>query len=318
MAGCGTALTESHARSLSRLTREVVTLYDGDRAGLGATHRTARLLLAAGLEVRTVALPEGMDPDDLVRREGAEAFRERVETAPSVIDFFLAREGNAARGGGIAGTRRAVETLRPLLEAIADPLARDVAFDACARALGIDRRTLSKHFPRNGPTKRPPVSHSTPNRSLPPRRESAPRPHVVETELLKILLEAPELALTELESKQAFDAFSSEPVREVALRVRSGERLGGPEAIDTLREHGLTDARLLAEVRAHLVRTEEPERHDVEILVGRLLEADRKRRMKDLRERLARATTDEEHRALLVEAQRIQSGSHGGGSGERN
>ncbi|MEL6189304.1 MAG: DNA primase, partial [Myxococcota bacterium] len=106
VAGCGTALTEAHARTLARLTHEVVTLYDGDLAGRKATHRAAILLLAAGVEVRVVPLPEGVDPDDLVRQSGAEALAERIESAPSAIDFFLQRARAAAAGGGVSGTRK--------------------------------------------------------------------------------------------------------------------------------------------------------------------------------------------------------------------
>ena len=79
VATCGTALTEEHAKSLSRRTRNVVLLFDGDEAGQRAMLRALEVMLPAGLRVRAAALPGGADPDDFLRREGAEALRQLVD-----------------------------------------------------------------------------------------------------------------------------------------------------------------------------------------------------------------------------------------------
>lgn len=349
VAGCGTALTATHAKTLARLTNEVVTLYDGDPAGQRASHRAAELLLAAGLEVRIVAMPEGMDPDDLVRKEGASALEDRITRAPSAIDFFLEQARTLAGGGGVSGTQKALEAIKPLITAIPDPLARDVAADACARELGIDRFTLRRHFktvpPRDasggrvspslrasqphGPATGAPraspdafrhegareLSHSPGHPTLHSERPSAPRPHVVEIELLKMLLEAPEQVLYALESRSALEAFSSEPMRATvrAARegVRAGRRVQGPEALEILRSAGLTDERWLGEVRARLLSDAEPEPHELSILIERLLSEHRKRRLRAIREELAREGGDaERHDRLLEEFLRIQSGGN--------
>lgn len=316
VAGCGTALTAAHAKTLGRLTDEVVTLYDGDLAGRKATHRASELLLAAGTEVRVVPMPEGKDPDDLVRAEGAEALGERLTAGPSAIDFFLMRARAVSAGGGVAGTRKAVEAVRPLISAISDPLARDVAFDACARELGIDRATLRRHLgggdrgKRN--QRRRDLSHSGGVESHSQERASAPVPHIVETELLKMLLEAPDQVWPVLESEQALDAFRSEPVR-AAVRAAGeahaqGRILSGPEVLEVMREAGLKHEPWLADVRARLVRDEEPEAHEVQALVTRLLDAHVKARRQELRERLARCTDVDEQLRLLEEDRRLQSG----------
>lgn len=318
IAGCGTALTETHARTLSRLTSEVVTLYDGDLAGRKATHRTAILLLGAGLEVRVVPLPEGVDPDDLVRQDGAEALAERIEKAPSAIDFFLARARATAVGGGVAGTRKAVEAVRPLISAIPDPLARDVALDACARELGLDRGTLRRHLSRpraraapNPQTSERDLSHSGGGQSHRQERASAPLPHVVETELLKTCLEAPAKVFPSLESEGALEAFRSKPVRAAMKAAKqaydNGREFGGPQALEVMQEAGLTHGPWVARVTEQLVRDEEPEAHEVKDLIERLLERWRKAELEALRERLARSTDVEEQMRLLEEEERIRS-----------
>ena len=73
MATCGTALTEEHAHNLSRRTKKVVLLFDGDEAGQKAMERSLEVLLPAGLRVHTAVLPAGEDPDSFLANEGAEA-----------------------------------------------------------------------------------------------------------------------------------------------------------------------------------------------------------------------------------------------------
>lgn len=321
VAGCGTALTDAHAKMLARLGREVVTLYDGDLAGRKATHRAAELLLRAGAEVRVVAMPEGQDPDDLVRAEGPESLQKRIDAAPSAIDFFLSRARKVASGGGVSGTQKAIDAVRPLLGAIQDPLGRDVAIDACARELGLELSTLRKHLAQRrsrGPSASrgvPPhrdLSHPTGVATQNVERPSAPLPHVVETELLKMLLEDPHRVLPVLESRGAVGAFSSEPVQAAVEATRSAyheqRKFSGPEALEVMREHGLTHEGWRAEVRARLLREEEPEAHELEQLVGRLLETHRQQRVRALRQQLARCTDIDEQNRLLDEARRVQSG----------
>lgn len=84
----GTALTRTHLEALGRLTKNVVMAFDGDKAGLGASARAIELALEAGLEVKAVRLPEGVDPADLIGRDPA-AWSGLVAEAKHVIDFLL-------------------------------------------------------------------------------------------------------------------------------------------------------------------------------------------------------------------------------------
>jgi DNA primase len=80
VASMGTALTERHVRELSRLTRRVYLCFDGDAAGAEATLRGMELATAAGLDVRVVSLPPGVDPADQ-----PEGFEERLAGASSYV-----------------------------------------------------------------------------------------------------------------------------------------------------------------------------------------------------------------------------------------
>ncbi|HEY8418916.1 MAG TPA: DNA primase [Clostridia bacterium] len=77
VASMGTSLTHDQAKTLKRYAPLVYICYDGDAAGQKATLRGLDILEENGLEVKVVVLPEGQDPDDVVKKEGAQAFKEK-------------------------------------------------------------------------------------------------------------------------------------------------------------------------------------------------------------------------------------------------
>ncbi len=91
VASLGTALTEDHARLLRRWCESVAVLYDGDSAGVRAAERALDVLGASNLKARVALLPEGGDPDTLLRDGGPKALQEAVETARTPLEFRVAR-----------------------------------------------------------------------------------------------------------------------------------------------------------------------------------------------------------------------------------
>jgi DNA primase len=127
VAPLGTALTENQLELLWRMTGEPMLCFDGDKAGLKAAWRTADLalpMIQAGRTVRFALLPEGKDPDDLVRAGGPEAFRQVQAEARPLADLLWLRETS----GGVFDTpeRRAEleKTLRELTSRIRDESVR--------------------------------------------------------------------------------------------------------------------------------------------------------------------------------------------------
>lgn len=89
VASMGTSLTTEQARLLKRFAPTVLISYDGDGAGQKATIRGLEILQNEGLEVRVVTLPEGLDPDDVIRKFGAEAYGKLLEDSLPLVDFKL-------------------------------------------------------------------------------------------------------------------------------------------------------------------------------------------------------------------------------------
>ncbi|MGD9868744.1 MAG: DNA primase, partial [Hyphomicrobiales bacterium] len=98
VAPLGTALTDDQLGLLWRMAEEPVLCFDGDAAGLKAAYRAidvALPLLGAGRSLRFAFLPEGLDPDDLARREGAAGVRTVLEEARPLADVLWGRETEA-------------------------------------------------------------------------------------------------------------------------------------------------------------------------------------------------------------------------------
>lgn len=90
VASMGTALTKDQARILKRYADKVFISYDGDFAGQKAAVRGLEILSEEGLDVKVVSLPEGMDPDDVIKKQGAEGYKKCLDEALPLIDFKLA------------------------------------------------------------------------------------------------------------------------------------------------------------------------------------------------------------------------------------
>lgn len=89
VASMGTSLTQDQARLIKRYTDTVLISYDGDAAGQKANMRGLEILKEAGINVKVVPLPEGLDPDDVIKQRGAEGYRRCLDSAMPLIDYKL-------------------------------------------------------------------------------------------------------------------------------------------------------------------------------------------------------------------------------------
>lgn len=87
VASLGTSLTEEQAKLMKRFCGDVSILYDSDKAGQKAAGKAIEILASAGIRSRVALMPEGEDPDTLLRRDGAEAVRNAVERGITPLDF---------------------------------------------------------------------------------------------------------------------------------------------------------------------------------------------------------------------------------------
>jgi len=143
VATCGTALTVEHARILKRYVQRVVLLFDQDNAGKKATFKAMTVLQEEGLPAAVIELPGGDDPDSFIQREGAEAFRLRLEKARSVMDLFIDDLLTEA-GSGIEQKARAAEKIIEQISGLSSDLEQDLYLKELAQRSGIDLEQLKE------------------------------------------------------------------------------------------------------------------------------------------------------------------------------
>ncbi len=117
-ASLGTAFTPEQSKLLSRFAKRVVINYDGDKAGVKAARRAIETLLAEDFETKVLVLPDGQDPDDFLKINGAESYNHLRGSAYPFLQFVLE---NLARERNINSPKakaEAVEDVLPVLSAI--------------------------------------------------------------------------------------------------------------------------------------------------------------------------------------------------------
>jgi DNA primase len=135
VATLGTATTHEHLESLFRTVPEVVFCFDGDRAGREAAWRALVNTLPAlrdGREARFLFLPDGEDPDSLVRKTGRDAFEKLIKTATHLSDFFYERLASQLDISSIDGRARLVTVAKPLLTSLPDSVFRQLMVERLA------------------------------------------------------------------------------------------------------------------------------------------------------------------------------------------
>ncbi|SFC56975.1 DNA primase [Parapedobacter composti] len=138
----GTSLTSGQIRLISRYTKNVTILYDGDEAGIKASLRGTDMLLEEGLNVKVLLFPDGNDPDSYVQRFGSTAFKDYV--ASHQQDFIFYKTHVLLRNAGNDPIKRA-EVIHDVVQSIAlipDAIKASVFIRECSVLLDIEERLL--------------------------------------------------------------------------------------------------------------------------------------------------------------------------------
>jgi len=140
VATLGTATTRDHAEILFRQCADVYFCFDGDRAGRQAAWRAVESVLPRmrdGRQALFLFLPDGEDPDSLVRKEGLAGFEQRLKDATPLSEFFFAEIGKDVNLASLDGKARLAERARPLLAQIPDGAFRDLMLAELDKSTGV-------------------------------------------------------------------------------------------------------------------------------------------------------------------------------------
>lgn len=141
VASSGTSLTTGQIRLIRRFTNNITVLYDGDSAGIHASIRGIDMLLAEGMNVKVLLLPDGDDPDSFARKHTAEEFRNYIESHQT--DFIEFKTNLLLRGVTDPVKRsEAISSIVRSVSVIQDPIMRATYISECAHRLGMPEATL--------------------------------------------------------------------------------------------------------------------------------------------------------------------------------
>ena len=152
VATLGTATTPDHAELLFRNAPDVFFCFDGDRAGRSAAWKALESVLPRmkdGRQSFFLFLPDGEDPDSLVRQEGVDGFDARLRDATPLSEFFYASLSGDVNLGSLDGKARLAERCKPLLAQIPDGAFGDLMRQRLTELTGVGARasTPQTHVP---------------------------------------------------------------------------------------------------------------------------------------------------------------------------
>lgn len=185
VASLGTALTIDQIRTLKRYTSNIVMIYDPDTAGQIATLRSLDLLIDEGLNVSVVSLPQGLDPDTFVRKEGIEEFKNRVKQAENLIDYKLKIMKTRYSCKDAQGKARICAELLPTINKFKNDILKSEYIKKLSQELEVDEDALIKELNKFSPEKKYDLASKQPQRPI----EASP----TEKLLVKLMLEESEL-----------------------------------------------------------------------------------------------------------------------------
>ena len=178
VASCGTSLTVEQVRLIHKFADDVTIMYDGDSAGIHAALRGINLVLAEGLNVKVVLLPEGEDPDSFARKHTLEQVQAFIQENEKDFIGFKTDLLLAEAAGDPLKKANLINDIADTIAEIPDPVKRSVYVDATAVKFGIEssilfariageRRRVQTHKEENAPVQAPEPTEWTPeNKTL--------------------------------------------------------------------------------------------------------------------------------------------------------
>jgi DNA primase len=195
VAPMGTALTAKHIQKLRGLANQVILIFDADAGGSGGVDRALDLFVSQELDLRVGLLPEGLDPCDLLVKDGAAALQQVFDGAQDVFEFKLKQVWPEQRAGTLEQKRAAADAMLTILSAVPElrGVKMELMCNRIAHRLGIKEETVwsrLRELWRTRQNSSAGVIRQGPE--SPPEPRSAPAARH-EVELLELLLASKEL-----------------------------------------------------------------------------------------------------------------------------
>lgn len=191
VATAGTALTSQHLKTLARFSDDIRLAFDADKAGVNAAERAIPLASRAGVSLSIIAIPNGKDPDELIKNHGVSAWRGAIDKPQYALDWLIKQYQAKLDVSSAKGKREFSDVLLPVVRQMDDPVEQDHYLQRVAEICQVSKEALSQKLSNN-------------NADVPARRrnmqsntiaddEQTAEKRKLEQHLLSILINRPEL-----------------------------------------------------------------------------------------------------------------------------
>ncbi len=242
VATLGTAITPQQANLMKQYRTEVIISYDADEAGQKATVKAINLLEEAGVSARVLKIPDAKDPDEYIKRFGAENFRTLLDSTPPAVDFEYGKLKNGLDLLTPTGKTEFLKKAIAFLSELQSDTVRAVYISETAAAAGQpvntirelveDRRRKNRYFERRDGERR--LIRSVPQRDpINPDAVKYPREERAERGILAYLFHSPDL-LAHIEKEIGAEDFPTEFHRRVYVSVVNHIKNGFPLGISSI------------------------------------------------------------------------------------
>lgn len=151
IASCGTSLTVEHIRLIRRHSRNIIMVYDSDKAGEAATLRNLDTLLSEDMDVKIAEMPKGFDPDSFTRKEGAAAFERILANPTGLFEYKLSRLALRHRTDTIEAKVKIAGEMLATISKVSNAILRSAYIKKLAESLGLDENSMRSELakPKN-------------------------------------------------------------------------------------------------------------------------------------------------------------------------
>ena len=202
VAALGTAFGEEQVKLLSRYTKEIVVTLDADEAGQKAVRRTIETLKDSGIRIRVLVIPDGKDPDEFIKKNGAARFRALLDGAVSDIEYKLLMAADGIDVQADAGRLQYLKRATEILSATTDTLTVDLYAGRLAEKYGVSKTALMTQIENSKKAQakaqykkeiREVVAPRINREDVNPERRRYPRAVKAEETIISILLSHPDM-----------------------------------------------------------------------------------------------------------------------------
>ena len=154
VAAAGTALTEAHLKDLGRYADDIRFAFDSDKAGIAATERAIPLAQKVGVNVSIITIPDGKDPDELVRKD-PKLWQEAISNHQYAVDWLIERYKGLLDIESGQGKRQFTDVVLQVIRGLSDKVEQDHYLGELAKSIGVSKQAMASKLTEQAAAERP-------------------------------------------------------------------------------------------------------------------------------------------------------------------